>query len=156
MPKWSVNSPALISRFKELCESGMPRDLISVELGRTMRQVNAMYHQLKRYGYAATLAPSQGRAGTVSWAHKEAEARRLAEAGKSHRAIAAELGMPRHRVLQFLRDNKLIPEDRLKHRPAQRRQEYRLPVNLARVRLPKVDEADAKLARQAWREFERA
>lgn len=155
MPR-RVNSPALIGRFKQLCEVGMPRDLIGAELGRTLRQVNSIHEQLKRYGYATKLAPSRCRSGAVSWAHKEAEVRRLGEAGKSGRAIASEMGIPRHRVMKFLNDNKLIPEARRRRQSAQRRQDYRLPVNLARVRLPKVDEADVMLARQAWREFERA
>jgi hypothetical protein len=62
----------------------------------------------------------------------------------------------RHRVLTFLRTNRLIPDHRLKNRPAQRRQEYRLPVNLARVPKAMIDEDDVKLARQAWREFGKA
>lgn len=146
-------------QFIAYCREGLPRDEIAERMGCDVRRLNQVYARLKRAGFKGEL-PRQRMAQNyrppMTLAAKAEKIRRLAEAGKPHRAIAAEMGLSRRAVLQFLNEHRLIPEERQKNRGVRRRQEYQLPINQARVRRSAVNEADVKYARQAWREFEKA
>lgn len=160
MPAPRYWSQAQRKLFITLCLQNVPRDVIAERLGGTVRQINSLYYSMRKHrGFRGVLAPRATRAPICTPEHFETltpEIRRLSAEGVGHRAIADQLRISRHRVLKYVRAENLIPEDHLKNRPAHRPQDYTLPVNLHRVRLAEVDEADVKLARMAWREFEKA
>ncbi len=145
-----------IPAFIAMVAAGTPRDVIAEKTGRSVVQVANLYFSLRTKGlldcklaYSAqsplNASPLQGR---------EREIMVLSRANWSAAKIADSIGLPQTLVASFMsRHGLFAPERRQGARP---RQTFQLAVNLKRMRLADVDEADVRLARQAWREFERS
>jgi hypothetical protein len=144
-------------RFTALCRAGTPRDLIAAQMGRTIGGVANFFYWLRDQGRIhCRLAKRSTAPAPCPLNGRDAEVRQLSIDGKSAREIGKQLGVTRQTAAKFMHHHGLYAPDRKPGFAPHKEQRYQLRVNLARVALPDVCEADVKLARQAWREFERA
>jgi hypothetical protein len=148
-----------VEAFIELVAAGTPRDVIAKRMNRTTVQVTNLYFSLRtagridpRYRLAYSAEGSAGNASPLRG--REREILVLSRANLSAKQIADRVRLPQTLVASFMsRHGLFAPERRQGARP---RQTFRLAVNLKRMRLADVDEADVRLARQAWAEFEKS
>lgn len=146
-------SSAQVAQFTKLCRAGLPRDVIAERMGVTLMRIYTLYYPMRRGGRIdCALAPRRRLNRPLHG--RQDEVRLLSKAGMSAAGIARKFGLSRGRVKAFMSYHGLYAIDRRRGFGNQQRPGYGLPVNVARLVLPDVSDADVKLARRVWAELD--
>lgn len=145
-----------VERFRELLAKGLPRDIIAERLDKTIRQITSLYAHMREGGeQLPPLAPVAVRNPTLVSVleGREAELAELSRRGLGRNRIAEQMGVTPNTVSGFMFRRGLCANPR-RHGPPP--QVLKLPINLARIKLPAraVEEADIRLGEAMWRQFE--